>query len=170
MDSIGELHPVTGCLIGAHARDPHGQLEAGDHPRSVPCGRGDDDRDRGKMSHDALDIARHEVREMNVAIAIIVGKDLSIAGVGATWLSRGCDPGEHLHRLNRELPHRRFFRKHHTIGAVEDGIGDIGGFRPGWVNTPWRTKRLNDSLMIASALQTKNTFINMKNLHLILSY
>jgi hypothetical protein len=60
--------------------------------------------------------------------------------------------------------------KHHAIGAVEDGIGDIGGFRPGWVNTPWRTKRLNDSLMIASALQTKNTFINMKNLHLILSY
>ncbi len=58
-------------------------------------------------------------------------KSLAQPAVDAMRFRGRGDPGQHANCFDRELPHRRFFGKHHAIGAVEDGIGDVGGFRPG---------------------------------------
>ena len=42
-------------------------------------------------------------------------------------LDRGGDPREHRHGLHRVLAGGRLAREHHAVGAVEDGVGDVGG-------------------------------------------
>ena len=42
------------------------------------------------------------------------------------WFSLPGDAGHHCHRLNGESPHSGLTGKHHAVGAIEDGVGDIG--------------------------------------------
>ncbi len=43
----------------------------------------------------------------------------------------GDDAVHHPGRLDRVSASRRLRGKHHRVGAVEDGVGDVGGFGPG---------------------------------------
>src|SRR6185369_867061 len=92
---------------------------------------GDDNRSRIEVSYGLLHVTRNETDKIGVVVEVVIGEGLAVTNIGSIRLCRGSDPGKHVHCLDREPSHCRFFGKHHAICAVEDSIGNIGGFSPG---------------------------------------
>ena len=61
---------------------------------------------------------------------------MAVDGTLRIILFNATGDGRHrLHRFNREITHSGFIGQHHSVGAIQDRVGYITHFGPGWTWT-----------------------------------
>ncbi len=78
-----------------------------------------------------MNTARDKIHEISVAIAFVTSEEILSVDCRANGLGRGRDLGKHSDCLDGKLSYCRFFGQHDAIGAIQDGVGHIGGFSSG---------------------------------------
>ena len=78
-----------------------------------------------------IDGQSDQVHAADVALASVFLQGLAQGPVGPVGLGGRGDGREHLDRLGREAAHGGLGREHDAIGAVEDGVGHVGGLGAG---------------------------------------
>ena len=131
-DAAREQQILSSLRIGTDGHGPDRQSESGQAAGRRAAVGSHENGGRLEIFKTRFDSDRNQVQRQDLAREIDVRIHLLDRRSAPGGLDRRGNPREHRHRLDGEIAHRGFGGQHHAIGAIEDGIGHVGGLGASW--------------------------------------